>query len=131
MSRLHANTDVYWRKWPNWWPHLELCHMNLDTLLKNAKLDRVIQRNCIMSSRVLTPPEKLTLPPLTENPSPLPNECNILNPPLPKCPHLKLVGIPITTFLFLIKTWLTYLPTHWLTHARMHAYRHTLMDLMV
>ena len=31
--------------------------------------------------------------------------------------HLKLVEIPITTVLVLIKTWLTYSLTHALTHA--------------
>ena len=62
----------------------------------------------IVSSRVLTSsPEKLT--PLTENPFP---DCNILNPP--EFHHLKLVEIPITTVLFLTKTWLTYSLT--LTH---------------
>ena len=35
VSMLYANTsshDVYWKTWPNWQDHLELCHRDLDTL---------------------------------------------------------------------------------------------------
>ena len=35
VSTLHANNsspEVYWRKRPNWWAYLELCHSNPDIL---------------------------------------------------------------------------------------------------
>ena len=35
LLRLYTNTsgpNVYWRKWPNWRAHLELCHRNPDIL---------------------------------------------------------------------------------------------------
>ena len=49
MLRLHDYTsipNVYWRKWPNWQAHLELCHKNPDIL--NRVLNRIsfIQLNC-------------------------------------------------------------------------------------
>ena len=28
----HFKPDIYWRKQPNWWAHLELCHRNPDIL---------------------------------------------------------------------------------------------------
>ena len=66
----------------------------------------VFTNTVIVSSRVLPPLEKLT--PLNRE---TPPGCNILNPP-PEFRHLNLGEIPISTVLFIIKTWLTYSLTH-------------------
>ena len=49
MSRLHAKTsihDVYWKKRPNLWSHLELWHPGTWHPGKGVKPDHVIQFNC-------------------------------------------------------------------------------------
>ena len=83
-------------------------------------------------------PSPWKIDPLPNRETPLPPDCNILNPTPPEFRHFKLVEIPITKVLFLIKTWLThsfthsllhpltYSPSHPLTHAHTHSLTHSL-----
>ena len=52
-----------------------------------------------------------------------PSDCNILNT-TPEFHYLKLLEIPITTVLFVIKPWLTHSLIHSLTHSLTHSPTH-------